>query len=164
VVAALAGLVVSLGDSSIVSAIRDRTAEQGPVNARMAVYGAAWSMFQEHPLAGWTAGGMYAELARRMEGYHLSAFYVHNTYLSLLIEFGIPGLVLYAILIFNLFRLSRAPTRDAGRPASALRKAWPILLCVYLFNAFFVDMSYQFVIGLMFTVAGILCVSEEAAV
>jgi hypothetical protein len=36
------------------------------------------------------------------------------------------------------------------------------LLCVYLFNAFFVDMAYQFVIGLMFTVAGMLCSSEEA--
>jgi putative inorganic carbon (hco3(-)) transporter len=149
---------------SLKNAVSDRTEDRASVDVRMAVYEAGWAMFKERPLAGWTAGGMYAELARRMEGYHLSAFYVHNTYLSLLIEFGIPGLVLYAILIFNLFRLSRAPTRDTGRPVSALRKAWPILLCVYLFNAFFVDMSYQFVIGLMFTVAGILCVSEEAAV
>ena len=45
----------------------------------------------------------------------------------------------------------------------ALRKIWPILLCVYLFNAFFVDMAYQFVIGLLFTVAGILQASQESA-
>jgi hypothetical protein len=32
---------------------------------------------------------------------------------------------------------------------------------VYLFNAFFVDMAYQFVIGLVFTVAGMLCASGE---
>jgi hypothetical protein len=32
---------------------------------------------------------------------------------------------------------------------------------VYLFNAFFVDMAYQFVIALIFTVAGMLCASEE---
>jgi tetrahydromethanopterin S-methyltransferase subunit B len=37
------------------------------------------------------------------------------------------------------------------------------LLSVYLFNAFFVDMAYQFVIGLMFTIAGMLCASEESA-
>jgi len=111
---------------------------------------------------------MYAELARRMEGYHLRTFYVHNTYLALLVEFGVPGLALYAILFFNLFRLSWH--RPPGEPATiaALRKVWPILLSVYLFNAFFVDMAYQFVIVLMFTVAGMLCastlgVSEESA-
>jgi len=157
------GLAISFTDNSVANVLRDRTAERGPVEARMAVYDAAWGMFQERPLTGWTAGGMYSELARRMQGYHLRSFYVHNTYLSLLIEFGIPGLVLYGILFFNLFRLGRTGTAaDESPPISALRKAWPILLCVYLFNAFFVDMAYQFVIGLMFTVAGMLCSSEEA--
>jgi O-antigen ligase len=94
----------------------------------------------------------------------LRSFYVHNTYLSLLIEFGVPGLALYGILFFNLFRLSRTrKSADESPPLYALRKAWPILLCVYLFNAFFVDMAYQFVIGLMFTVAGLLCASEESS-
>jgi O-antigen ligase len=130
----------------------------------MAVYDAAWSMFQERPLTGWTADGMYSELARRMPGYHLSSFYVHNTYLSLLIEFGVPGLVLYGILYVNLFRLGRTGRAAHGStPFNALRRAWPILLCIYLFNAFFVDMAYQFVIGLVFTVAGMLCASEESA-
>jgi O-antigen ligase len=165
---AFVGLLVSLAfglsDSSLTNSLRDRTAERGPVEARMAVYDAGWAMFQERPFAGWTAGGMYAELARRMQGYHLRTFYVHNTYLSLLIEFGIPGLVLYGILFFNLFRLGRADAvHSGGKSMRALRKAWPILLSVYLFNAFFVDMAYQFVIGLMFTVAGMLCSSEEAA-
>jgi putative inorganic carbon (hco3(-)) transporter len=157
------GLAISLTDNSVGNALRDRTAERGPVEARMAVYDAAWGMFQERPLTGWTAGGMYLELARRMQGYHLRSFYAHNTYLSLLIEFGLPGLVLYGILFFNLFRLGRTGTAADESPSiSALRKAWPILLCVYLFNAFFVDMAYQFVTGLMFTVAGMLCASEEA--
>jgi O-antigen ligase len=96
-----------------------------------------------------------------MEGYHLRTFYVHNTYLALLVEFGVPGLALYSLLFFNLFRLSRrGPTGEVG-PVASLRRAWPILLSVYLFNAFFVDMAYQFVIGLMFTIAGILCAAEE---
>jgi len=157
------GLAIGFTDNSVANSLRDRTAERGPVEARMAVYDAAWGMFQERPLTGWTAGGMYSELARRMQGYRLRSFYVHNTYLSLLIEFGIPGLVLYGILFFNLFRLGRTGTAaDESPPISALRKAWPILLGVYLFNAFFVDMAYQFVIGLMFTVAGMLCSSGEA--
>ncbi|HWZ83055.1 MAG TPA: O-antigen ligase family protein [Terriglobales bacterium] len=164
VVGALSGAALYFTDNSLASALRERTAEQGPVDARIAVYEAGWSMFQERPLTGWTAGGMYEELARRMSGYHLRVFFVHNTYLSLLIEFGIPGLLFYAILFFNLLRLGRTLSAVKEGPTLAkLRRAWPILLCVYLFNAFFVDMAYQFVIGLLFTVAGILQASSESA-
>ena len=163
VVGLLVGLAIGLSNTSLKTALWDRTGERGPVEARLAVYDAGWAMFQERPFTGWTAGGMYAELARRMEGYHLRTFYVHNTYLALLVEFGVPGLALYGILFFNLFRLSwRGPPSEPDSVAS-LRKVWPILLSVYLFNGFFVDMAYQFVIGLMFTVAGMLCASEESA-
>ena len=157
----LGGIALGFSNHSIENALSDRTSESGPVDARMAVYNAGWSMFLEHPLTGWPAGRMYAELGRRMEGYHLRIFYVHNTYLALLVEFGVPGLVLYALLFFNLFRLTRRRTPNESAAVTALRKAWPILLGVYLINAFFVDMAYQFVIGLLFTVAGILCASEE---
>jgi O-antigen ligase len=104
---------------------------------------------------------MYAELGRRMSGYRLRTFYVHNTYLALLVEFGVPGLALYGVLFFNLFRLSWHGRPGESASVASLRKVWPILLGVYLFNAFFVDMAYQFVIGLVFTVAGMLCASEE---
>jgi O-antigen ligase len=163
VVAALVGsLAIGFSGHTLKTALLDRTGERGPVEARLAVYDAGWAMFRERPFTGWPARDMYAELARRMEGYHLRTFYVHNTYLALLVEFGVPGLALYGILFFNLFRLSwHGPPGESGSVA-ALRKVWPILLSVYLFNAFFVDMAYQFVIGLMFTVAGMLCASEES--
>ncbi|MGC2248251.1 MAG: O-antigen ligase family protein [Terriglobales bacterium] len=159
----LGGIALGFSNHTLRDALSDRTNESGPVDARMAVYNAGWSMFQERPLTGWPAGRMYAELGRRMEGYHLRIFYVHNTYLALLVEFGIPGLALYALLFFNLFRLARPSTLHESAAIGALRKAWPILLGVYLINAFFVDMAYQFVIGLLFTVAGMLCASEEVA-
>jgi len=163
VMAIVGGLAIGFSNASLKSSLSDRTEERGPVDARLAVYDAGWAMFRERPFTGWTSGGMYAELARRMEGYHLRIFYVHNTYLALLVEFGVPGLALYAILFFNLFRLSwHAPPGETGVVA-ALRKVWPLLLSVYLFNAFFVDMAYQFVIGLLFTVAGMLCLAEERA-
>src|SRR3984893_4026837 len=162
VVGLLIGLDIGLTNHSLETALWDRTGERGPVDARLCVYDAGWAMFQERPFTGWAAGGMYAELARRMDGFHLRTFYVHNTYLALLVEFGVPGLALYGILFFNLFRLSgHGPPGESGAVAS-LRKVWPILISVYLFNAFFVDMAYQFVIGLMFTVAGMLCASEES--
>ena len=158
----LGGIAIGFSNHSLQDALSDRTSERGPVQARMAVYTAGWAMFMERPLAGWPAGRMYAELGRRMEGYHLRIFYVHNTYLALLVEFGLPGLALYAILFFNLFRLTRKGALNESSSVAALRKAWPILLSVYLINAFFVDMTYQFVIGLLFTVAGMLCVPEES--
>ena len=159
----LGGLAIGFSDHSLQHTLWDRTGERGPVDARMAVYQAGWSMFRERPLTGWRAANMYTELGRRMEGYHLRIFYVHNTYLALLVEFGVPGLALYALLFFNLFRLARR-ARPLESPCIArLRKAWPLILCVYLINAFFVDMAYQFVIGLMFTAAGILCAREESA-
>lgn len=157
----LAGLWLGLDDHSLKNALWKRTEERGPVDVRMAVYSAGWDMFRERPFTGWAAGGMYAELARRMEGYHLRTFYVHNTYLALLVEFGVPGFVLYAVLFLNLFRLGRrGPPGERGAFAS-LRKVWPLLLSVYLFNAFFVDMAYQFVIGLLFTIGGMLHGTEE---
>jgi len=158
----LTGLAVGLSGRSLQGALWDRTEERGPINVRMAVYDAGWAMFQERPFTGWTTDRMYAELARRMPGYHLRSFYVHNTYLSLLVEFGVPGLALYAILFFNLFRLARGRT-SALAGTTLLRRVWPILLGIYVFNAFFVDMAYQFVIGLVFTVAGMLCATEEVA-
>jgi O-antigen ligase len=162
-VSLLVGLAIGMNSSSLKSTLWDRTAEQGPVDARVAVYQAGWAMFRERPLTGWPAGGMYTELARRMEGYHLRAFYVHNTYLALLVEFGVPGLAIYTLLFFNLFRLAWRGLAGESGFAASLRKAWPILLMIYLFNAFFVDMEYQFVIGFMFTVAGMLCSSEADA-
>ena len=162
VVGLMVGLAIGFSDHSLKATLWDRTGERGPVEARLAVYDAGWEMFRERPFTGWAPVGMYVELARRMEGYHLRTFYVHNTYLALLVEFGVPGLALFGILFFNLFRLSWRHLSDEPGPVASLRKVWPIILSVYLFNAFFVDMAYQFVIGLLFTVAGILCASEES--
>jgi putative inorganic carbon (HCO3(-)) transporter len=153
---------IGLSNHSLKAALWDRTGERGPVEARLAVYDAGWAMFQERPLTGWPARSMYAELARRMAGYHLSAYYVHNTYLALLVEFGVPGLgPLRHPLLQPLPPLVARPARRV-RAIASLRRVWPILLGVYLFNAFFVDMAYQFVIGLMFTVAGMLCAPQES--
>lgn len=159
----LAGFLLAISNPSLEKTIAERTADRGPVEARVAVYHAGWEMFKERPLKGWPVATMYSELARRMEGYHLRSFYPHNTYLALGLELGIPGLALYFILFVNLFRLARK--KSCGEPDAlrSLRRVWPVLLAVYLFNAFFVDMVYQFVIGLLFTVAGLLCAWGEAS-
>jgi O-antigen ligase len=129
----MVGMAIGLSNHSLKTALWDRTGERGPVVARLAVYEAGWSMFMERPLTGWAPGGMYAELGRRMEGYHLRTFYVHNTYLALLVEFGAPGLALYGILFFNLFRLSRSRPRDeSSAVASCARFGLSCSAFIYL--------------------------------
>lgn len=161
--ACLCLLVATSGaNRSFRNALSARTEERGPVEARVSVYRAGWSMILEKPITGWPPETMYRELARRMSGYHLHQFYIHNTYLALVLELGWPGLALYGILIFNLFRLSLQRDTEV-HSVSSLRKIWPLLLSVFLFNACFVDMGYQFVNGLLFTVAGMLCLPAETA-
>ena len=38
---------------------------------------------------------------------------------------------------------------------------WPVMVAVYLFNGSFVVMNYQFVNGLLFTIAGILAAQNR---
>ncbi|HLB86577.1 MAG TPA: hypothetical protein VJK29_02890 [Terriglobales bacterium] len=43
------------------------------------------------------------------------------------------------------------------------RSLWPVLVAVYLLNASFVVMNYQFVNGLLFTLAGMLAAQNRRA-
>lgn len=70
----MVGLAIGFSDHSLKATLWDRTGERGPVEARLAVYDAGWEMFRERPFTGWAPVGMYVELARRMEGYHLRTF------------------------------------------------------------------------------------------
>ena len=62
-------------------------------------------------------------------------------------------------MLVELVRLGRssAESRNTGFLQNHFRgKLWRLLLVVYLINATFVVMNYQFVNGLVFTMAGIL--------
>ena len=149
VVAGAIGVAAALSTTELRMCLQDRLVERGPVEVRL------------------------AELANRVTQYQLNASPVHNTYLEILVEHGIIGLALYLWLIIGLFRLGRArlmpekPTTvyfsDTDFPDVAFRKIWPILLGVYLMNASFVVMNYQFVNGLLFTVAGMLAAQNRRA-
>ncbi|HEX8816764.1 MAG TPA: O-antigen ligase family protein [Terriglobales bacterium] len=141
--------------------LSDRLEERSPVDFRMAVYGAGRDMFLEKPLLGWDTQGMQSELSRRISEFHQREFYFHNTYLEILVRYGLLGLGLYIWLIFDLFRLGRKPPGAQFPEAPTFldeqfRTVWPIFLGVYLVNGALVVMNYQFVNGLLFTVAGML--------
>ena len=141
--------------------LADRLEEREPVTFRSTMYEAGWEMFLEKPLLGWDTTHMQTELERRVDGFHQEQFYFHNTYLEILVQHGLLGIALYAWIVIDLFRVgrrlpSRISTEDDGFLNNHFRSLWPMFLAVYLVNASFAVMNYQFVNGILFTMAGIL--------
>ena len=154
------------GDTN--TSLSDRLQERGPVEFRMGMYAAGWEMFLDKPLLGWSADSIQPELARRISDFHPPYFLFHNTYLEIAVKHGLLGLALYVWVIIDLFRLGArrrkfVPARDGNFLDAEFRSLWPVLVIVYLVNASFVVMSYQFVNGLLFTIAGILASQNRRA-
>jgi len=168
IVAGVIGVVTSALQGAHDDTMADRLQERSPVDFRVSVYEAGWDMFWEKPLLGWGAEAMQSELARRISDFHQEAFYFHNTYLEIVVEHGLLGLGLYVWLIIGLFRLGakrqpHVPSPDGTFLDEGFRSIWPLMLGVYLLHASFVVMNYQFVNGLLFTVAGILAAQNHRA-
>lgn len=165
VVGALGSLItLSFDDQRHV--FRDRFQESGPLDFRQAVYAGCWQMFLEKPFTGWGVNQLPAELARHVSGYQEKELYPHNTYLELLIEHGVIGLALYLWLMWEILRLAWQPV-PSGENQSFLNRQfhaiWPVLLGIYWVNAALVVMNYQFVNGLLFTMAGMLAGQRRRA-
>jgi len=164
--ALVSGLAMVMSISDFGASLSERLAERGPVDYRKAVYAGGWEMFLQRPLIGWGFHEMPNELPRHVVGYDEKVLYPHNTYLELLVEHGIIGLALYMWLMRELWILrgGAIPSREAGGLLGAyFHRVWPILLAIYWVNAAVVVMSYQFVNGLLFTMAGMLAAQKRRA-
>jgi putative inorganic carbon (hco3(-)) transporter len=160
------GLLIALSFNDERRALFDRLHESGPLDFREAVYTGGWQMFLEKPLTGWGVNQMPAELARHVSGYKEKELFPHNTYLEILVEHGIVGIALYVWLMWDIFLLGRGsvPTSEYdGFLNLQFHGMWPVLLAVYWVNAAVVVMSYQFVNGLLFTLAGMLAAQQRRA-
>jgi O-antigen ligase len=163
---AAVGLAVVLSSRELRASLSDRLEERGPLAYRAAVYAGGWDMFLDRPFMGWGFHQMPAELSRHVSGYEEKVLYPHNTYLEVLVEFGMVGLSLYLWLMWELWRLARGaiPLREKkGFLDSQFHRMWPLLLGVYWVNAALVVMSYQFVNALLFTMAGMLAAQQRRA-
>ncbi len=165
-VAGLVGIGVLLSYADHHRSLSERLEESGPVKFRMAVYQAGWGMFLERPFSGWDEHAMQAELANRVSDFHDERYYFHNTYLEILVRYGVLGLGLYFWVVIDLFRVGRKRLRSNFSPDGTLldeqfRSVWPLMVLVYLVNASFVGMNYQFVNGLLFTLAGMLAAQNR---
>jgi len=162
----LAGLLLFLAHRLNSRDFSERLLDQSPVDFRTEIYQAGWQMFTEKPLLGWGAdSSVQSEVARRISDFHPDYYVFHNTFLELAVGRGLVGLGLYAWLILCLFRLGRLPKSEPSGPPHFMdlefRNLWPTLVGVYLINASAVVMNYQFVNGLLFTLAGILAAQNR---
>ena len=76
------------------------------------------------------------------------------------------GLALYVWLMWEIWRLGRGAIpvgENDGFLDRQFHRMWPIFLGVYWVNAAMVVMSYQFVNGLLFTMAGMLAAQRRRA-
>jgi putative inorganic carbon (HCO3(-)) transporter len=158
--------VVAFADRN--TSLSDRLEERGPVIFRMAIYQAGWEMFLKKPVAGWGAPNMQTELSKRISDFHQEQFFFHNSYLEILVQYGLVGLLLYLWVVIDLFKLGRIRNRTSARTDTSFldqqfRGLWPLLLGVYLLNGSFVVMNYQFVNGFLFTVAGLLAAQNRGS-
>lgn len=160
----LAGMAFLATSHELSGAVTDRMEEQGPVDFRKAVYAGGWEMFWEHPLMGWGFHRMPDELPRFVSGYEEKVLYPHNTYLELLVEHGVLGFAVYGWLMWELWRLRRGVLPGTGFLDREFHGIWSLILIVYWVNAALVVMSYQFVNGLLFTLAGMLAGQQRRAV
>jgi len=144
----------------------ERLEDQSPVDFRSEIYDAGWQMFMEKPFLGWGPDAeVQTEVARRISDFHPDYYIFHNTFLELAVGRGLVALTLYGWLILCLFRLARSAKPADNSPQhfldSVFRRLWPVLLGVYLLNASAVVMNYQFVNGLLFTLAGIMAAQRR---
>jgi O-antigen ligase len=159
------GLIATLGLGDSQLSLKERLEESGPVTFRMAVYEAGWEMFLQKPLSGWGSLAMQTELSSRITEFHQEQFFFHNTYLEILVEYGVIGLALYGWMVVQLFRLGRKRPglhSPVGTfPDAQFRSLWPLIVAVYLLNGCFVVMNYQFVNGILFAIAGMLAAQNR---
>ena len=68
-----------------------------------------------------------------------------------------------AVDLFRSVSVEEAAMRSAEGAFvdGQFRSLWPALVAVYLFNGSFVVMNYQFVNGLLFTIAGLLAAQNR---
>jgi O-antigen ligase len=105
-----------LGKATSVETIGEMDPE-GSARQRFAVLRTATHIIQDHPVLGVGLGAY--ELANARYNPALGTLDTHNTYLNVLAETGVPGLVLFLALAVSVLRTVRDARRRAGRAQAA---------------------------------------------
>ena len=116
-------------------------------HTRFVIWEPAWRLFLQHPWLGTGIGTYFMVIPPWLDPADTSAhFYVHNDYLQLLVETGIPGLAAFLLIMLAALRLAytglaRRGGQDSGRRELAATLAALASLAVhslFTFNLYIV--------------------------
>jgi O-antigen ligase len=119
---------------------------------RLDCWAEALSMWREHPILGVGLG--------QFNEYHYKT--AHNSYLLTLAELGLPGMVLFSIIVYLSAKipfvvLSRVGVSDeAARPARAWAMALLAAFAGLSVGIFFLSFAYHYVLWIYIGLAGAL--------
>lgn len=85
--------------------------QSGTFNERKVIWEAGLELFPQHPIGGVGAGG-FPQAAKPLLGYKIEA---HNTFLSVLVEEGLVGFILFSLMFASLFFHARAVVPEERR-------------------------------------------------
>lgn len=137
-----------------------RAIDADPTGSAQARWGgtvAALEHVAEHPILG--AGlGMNILVLNQTVGATWRV--VHNTYLEYAVDLGLPGLVLFVLLLFRCWKSARAARRLASPEPAQLAEGIEISLMGFAVAALFQPVAYQFY---FFYIAGLAVAARTVA-
>lgn len=143
---------------------RERVSAAGGGTGRTDLWTVAWRMVQAHPLNGVGVGNFPntsadytlrpGVIVRTDLIFNQQPFVTHNTYLQILAETGIPGLLLFLSVIVAcmrcMLRAARIWARRGEKTMEALARSMFLGLCGMLVADFFISVMYNKLLWVMF--------------
>jgi O-antigen ligase len=130
-----------------IGTIRSEISE-GSLTKRTFIWAAGLAVYREHPVGGVGAGAFGASVYSKLD----IPYVAHNSYLSVLVELGAVGAILFAALLMGLFRLAAQLPKLESR-------AWTILLLTWAVAVFSVTWEHRkptwFLFGLLIAQAAV---------
>jgi O-antigen ligase len=149
-------------------AASERIQDGGTILYRLNLWGAALRLVTNHPLLGVGFFKFGSAMTSVQQGFGISRLNFreveegvasHNTALTVLVEFGIPGFALYVLALFKIVQKARENCR---RFIGISGSAWVIAFTIaYLVNAQFISCFEGTVNTIFFGVLGILAGARE---
>jgi O-antigen ligase len=119
---------------------------QGTLNSRTVLWKAGFNEFQNTPFGG-VGAGAYPETSAKVIGRPWGFVPVaHNSFISVLVETGIIGMTIFAVMLGMLFQ-------SAARMSGINRSFWLTLLCVWAIGVCSLTWEYRKPTWLLFGLA-----------
>lgn len=130
---------------------------EGTLTKRTYIWAAGLDVYREHPIVGVGAGAFGPSVYSRLD----ISYVAHNSYLSVLVELGVIGAILFAMVLVGLFRLAILLPKLESR-------TWIILLLTWSVAVFSVTWEHRkptwFLFGLLIAQSAALRIPRETPV